>query len=234
MRFREGSVDSIDQGGAKGKQGRVHRIAAVGGHPNQPGGRHHAGNPLLRKVSAIVELVEAWRLLNIASNEHEVAEVSRRQTIDGCQEPKVARGLPQTRADLIDLDDQAMRGLAIDGIVVNPAGDEHTLSSNAVRQGGHGRDHSSPGAQQEGDKREANQQRSVAFHDGDRDREQRGEGQPWIQRAHQHCRHDADTPCRQHGGQAPPRGSLSLPDPGGGSGWGVYLQGTTSDFANCL
>jgi len=76
---------------AQAEEHRVQRLAAMRGHPDQPRGRHHPGDPLLGQVGAVIELVEARSLLEGAGEQHQVAVVYRRHAVDDGFDSQVAR-----------------------------------------------------------------------------------------------------------------------------------------------
>ena len=102
LRFRQGPVDGIDDGVPQPEQCGAERVAAARSHAHQASARHHAGDALLREVGPIIELVEAWRLLDFARQQHQVSVLQRRHAVDGRLDPKRHPGLFGAGDDVID------------------------------------------------------------------------------------------------------------------------------------
>ena len=153
LRFRQGSIDGLDDGMPQPEERAVERVAAVRGHAHQAGAGHHARDALLSEVGPIVELVEAGRLLDLTRQQDEVSVVHRRHPIDGRLDSKCHAGLLGARDDMIDVHGQATAGLARDRVVVDGSGDGNALSGEVGRQLDGRRECTTAGAEQEGRQR---------------------------------------------------------------------------------
>jgi len=219
LRLGKGAVNRAHQPMADGEERGVQRVARVGRVPDQPGRRHHAGDPLLGKVRAVVELVEGRRRLEAPAQQDEVPVVDRNPAVDGRLDPQ-GRDLPEPRhLDVVDSNRQPGAATPRLRIVIHRARHGHVVGAEAGGQR-HRRGHCGPShAERHGKEGQQDDRPQPRPDHGDQHSNQDDRGDERHDRAQQHERHDAGTEAHEEEREGPPR---------------QPAHGTVSDFASCL